>query len=100
MCIQMTALTTKVATVDLHTEAYGLKDSFVEHSIVDPLDFRERVEAWIEIKDNEHIIEEELEEAIEVLEAVNVRVDEKSEEEEEDESLMDVGTKNEGKEDK
>ena len=39
------------------------------------------VEAWIEIKDNANIIEAQVEEAIEVLEAINVRVDEKSEEE-------------------
>ena len=39
------------------------------------------VEAWIEIEGKEHIIEAEVEEAIEVLEAINVRVDEKEEEE-------------------
>ena len=75
----MTALTTKAATVDVNTEAYGLQDSFVEDSINDLLDFRAMVEAWIEIEDNEHIIEAEVEEAIEFLEAINVRVDEKSE---------------------
>ena len=52
------------------------------------------VEAWIEIEDNEHIIEAEVEEAIEVLEAINVRVDEKAEEEEQDDDPMDVSTKN------
>ena len=36
------------------------------------------VEAWIEIEYNEHIIEAEVEEAIEVLEAINVSVDDKS----------------------
>ena len=55
------------------------------------------VEDWIEIEDNEHIIEVEVEEAIEVLEEINVRVDEKSEEEEEqDKDPMDVSTKKEG----
>ena len=81
MCSLMTALTTKAATVNVNTEAYGLQDSFVEDSIDDPLDFLSMVEAWIEIEDNENIIEAEVEEGIEVLEAINVRVDEKSEEE-------------------
>ena len=40
ICSIMTALTTKAATVDVNTEAYGLQDSFVEDSIDDPLDFR------------------------------------------------------------
>ena len=48
------------------------------------------VEACIEIEDNEQIIEAEVEEAIEVLEAINVRVDEKAEEEEQDDDPMDV----------
>ena len=80
MCSLMTALITKAKTVDVNTEAYGLQDSFVEDSIDNPLEFREMVEAWIEIEDNEHIIDVEVEEAVEVLEAINVRVDEKAEE--------------------
>ena len=48
----MTDLTTKAATVDVNTEAYGLQDSFVEDSIDEPLYFRAMVEAWIEIEDN------------------------------------------------
>ena len=75
----MTALITKAATVDVNTEVFCLQDSFVEDSIDDLLDFRAMVEAWIEIEDNEHIIEAEVEEAIEVLEAINVRLDEKAE---------------------
>ena len=63
--------------MDVNTEAYGLQDSFVEDLIDDPLEFRAMVEACIEIEDNEHIIEAEVEEAIEVLEAINERVDEK-----------------------
>ena len=53
----MTALTTNSATVDVNTEAYGLQDSFVEDYINDLSDFRAMVQAWIEIEDNEHIIE-------------------------------------------
>ena len=79
ICSLINALTKKSETVDVNTEAYGLQDSFVEDSIDDPLEFRAMVEAWIEIEDNEHIIEAEVEEAIEFLEAINVRVDEKSE---------------------
>ena len=97
MCSLITALTTNAATVDVNTEAYGLQDSFVEDSIDDPLDFRAMVEVWIEIEGNEHIIEAEFKEAIEVLEAINVRVDDKAEEEEQDNDPMDVSTKNEGK---
>ena len=58
------------------------------------------VEAWIEIEDNEHIIEAEVEEAIGLLVSINVIVDEKSEEEEQDDDPMDISTKNEVKEDK
>ena len=81
MCSLITALTTKAATVDVNTEVYGLKDLFVDDSIDDLLDFQAMVESWIEIEDNEHIIEAGVEEYIEVLEAINVRVDEKAEEE-------------------
>ena len=35
------------------------------------------VEAWIEIEENEHIIEAEVEENIEVLEGINVRLDDR-----------------------
>ena len=51
------------------------------------------VEAWIEIEDNSHIIEAEVEEAIELLEAINERVGDKSEEEEQYDEPMDVSTK-------
>ena len=57
MCSLMNSLTTKDATVYVNTEAYVLQDSFVEDSINDLLDFRAMVEAWIEIEDDEHIIE-------------------------------------------
>ena len=79
MCSLMTDLTTKAVTVDVNTEAYGLQDSFVEDYIDDPSDFQEMVEAWIKIEDNGHIIKAEVEEAIEVLEVINIRVEEKSE---------------------
>ena len=75
MCSLITALTTKAATVDVNTEVYGLKDLFVDDSIDDLLDFQAMVESWIEIEDNEHIIEAGVEEYIEVLEAINLRVD-------------------------
>ena len=77
MCSLMAALTTKAATVNVNIEAYRLQDSFVEDLIDDPLEFWAMVQALIEIEDNEHIIEVEVEEAIEVLEAINVRVGDK-----------------------
>ena len=52
------------------------------------------VEAWIEIEDSEHIIEAEVEEAIEFLEAINVRVDKKAEGGEQEDNPMYVSTKN------
>ena len=58
------------------------------------------LEGWIEIEYNEHIIESEVKEDVEVLEAINVIVHEKSEEEEQDDVPMYVSTKYEGKEEK